>query len=89
MYDRRRRGEKLGLLELQTIWPFPADLVREKTAHARRVIVAEMNMGQLCSQVKIAVEHPEKVFLANRIDGRLITPGNIARCIRLIDGRGF
>lgn len=89
VYDRRRRGEKLGLLELQTIWPFPADLVREKTAHARRVIVAEMNMGQLCSQVKIAVEHPEKVFLANRIDGRLITPENIARCIRLIDGRGF
>ena len=89
VYDRRRRGEKLGLLELQTIWPFPADLVREKTAHARRVIVAEMNMGQVCSQVKMAVEHPEKVFLANRIDGRLITPENIARCIRLIDGRGF
>lgn len=89
VFDRRRRGEKLGLLELQTIWPFPADLIREKTARARRVIVAEMNMGQICSQVKSVVEHPERVFLANRIDGRLITPENIARCIRLIDGRGF
>lgn len=89
VHDRRLRGEKLGLLELQTIWPFPADLVREKTRHARRVVVVEMNMGQLCSQVKTAVERPDEVFLANRIDGTLVTPGDIARCIRLIAGRGF
>lgn len=89
VFDRRRRGEKLGLLELQTIWPFPKELVREKTKSARTVIVAEMNMGQVCGMVKSVVERPERVYLANRIDGRLITPEDIAKCIRIIDGRGF
>jgi 2-oxoglutarate ferredoxin oxidoreductase subunit alpha len=49
--NRRLRGEKLGLLELQTLWPFPEDIIREKCAHARSVIVIEMNMGQLLREV--------------------------------------
>ena len=89
MFDRRQRGEKLGLLELQTLWPFPKELVREKTRQAKTVIVAEMNMGQICGMVKSVVARPERVYLANRIDGRLITPEDIAKCIRIIDGRGF
>ena len=66
---RRLRGERLGLLELQTLWPFPKQLIREKTAHAKSIIVAEMNMGQVTSLVKSAVEDPNRVFLANRVDG--------------------
>ena len=89
VFDRRQRGEKLGLLELQTIWPFPKELVREKTKNAGTVIVAEMNMGQICGVVKAAVPNPERVYLANRIDGRLITPEDIGKCIRIIEGRGF
>ena len=42
--SRRSKGDRIGLLELQTLWPFPAQLVREKTAKARNVFVAEMNM---------------------------------------------
>ena len=71
---RRMRGEKLGLLELQTLWPFPEDLVREKCAHSKSVIVVELNMGQILKTVKLAVDDPQKVFLANRIDGVFITP---------------
>ncbi len=87
--DRRtRRGEKLGVLELQSLWPFPRDLVREKCAGARAVLVCEMNTGQVAAQVRAAVEKPENVFLANRIDGKLITPLDIKKTLRLIQGRG-
>ncbi|RJP80821.1 MAG: 2-oxoacid:acceptor oxidoreductase subunit alpha [Desulfobacteraceae bacterium] len=86
--NRRNRGERLGLLELQTLWPFPYGIIREKCAHARHVIVVEMNMGQIVREVKIAVEDPEKVFLANRIDGGFITPTDIRNIIRLIQGKG-
>ncbi len=86
--NRRKRGEKLGLLELQTLWPFPHALVREKCRHARAVVVVEMNMGQVLQQVKLAVDQPEKVFLANRIDGELITPTDIQNIIHVIQGKG-
>ncbi len=86
--NRRKKNEKLGVLELQSIWPFPAALVREKCANAKAVIVVEMNMGQVLSQVKSAVDKPDKVFLANRIDGKLITPTDIKQLLRVIQGRG-
>ncbi|MGD9384379.1 MAG: 2-oxoacid:acceptor oxidoreductase subunit alpha [Desulfobacterales bacterium] len=86
--SRRPRGERLGLLELQTLWPFPYDLVREKCANAKYVVVVEMNMGQIMQEVRKAVDRPEKVFLANRIDGVFITPTNIRDILRLIQGKG-
>lgn len=86
--SRRAKGEKLGVLELQSIWPFPAELVREKCEHAKAVLVVEMNMGQVLTQVRAAVKKPNRVFLANRIDGQLITPSDIKRLLRVIQGRG-
>jgi 2-oxoglutarate ferredoxin oxidoreductase subunit alpha len=86
--SRRAKGEKLGVLELQSIWPFPTELVREKCADAKAVLVVEMNMGQVLTQVKAAVKKPNRVFLANRIDGQLITPSDIKRLLRVIQGRG-
>jgi 2-oxoglutarate ferredoxin oxidoreductase subunit alpha len=85
---RRGRGEKIGVLELQTLWPFPTALVREKCVNAKAILVVEMNMGQIMTQVKAAVEAPEIVFLANRFDGELITPDDIKRLLRVIQGRG-
>jgi 2-oxoglutarate ferredoxin oxidoreductase subunit alpha len=86
--NRQQRGERLGLLELQTLWPFPSEIVREKCAGARSVIVVEMNMGQVLQAVKMAVDEPQKVFLANRIDGVFITPSDILNILRLIQGKG-
>lgn len=86
--NRRRRGERLGLVELQSLWPFPYELIREKCAGARHVVVVEMNMGQILRAVKRAVDHPERVVLANRIDGVFITPTDIKNILRLIQGKG-
>ena len=86
--SRRSRGERLGLLELQTLWPFPDHIVRDKCARAKHVVVVEMNMGQILQSVKTAVEKPEKVFIANRIDGVFITDADIRNILRLIQGKG-
>jgi 2-oxoglutarate ferredoxin oxidoreductase subunit alpha len=84
----RPRGEKIGLLELQTLWPFPADVIQEYCNAAKYTVVVEMNMGQVCQMVKTTVRHPERVFLANRIDGVFITPTDIKNILRLIKGKG-
>ena len=86
--ERRMRGERIGLLELQTLWPFPGKLVRDVCRNARSVVVVEMNMGQVLAAVKQAVERPDSVFLANRIDGVFITPQDIMNILRIIQGRG-
>ena len=87
--NRRKRGERLGLLELQTLWPFPDHIVRERCRRAQTIVVVEMNMGQILQQVKLAVDRPERVFLANRMDGVFINPMDIRNVLRLIQGRGI
>lgn len=85
----RARGERIGLLELQTLWPFPKDLVAQRCASAGQVAVVEMNTGQMCRTVQAALPDPNKVFLINRIDGVMITPANIKEQLRVISGRGM
>ncbi len=85
----RARNIRIGLLELQTLWPFPTNIVRERIKNAAGVFVVEMNMGQICAQVKQAADDPSKVFLVNRMDGQLITPADIRKTIRVVAGRGF
>jgi 2-oxoglutarate ferredoxin oxidoreductase subunit alpha len=84
----RARGERIGLLELQTLWPFPGKIVAERCARAKYVVVVEMNTGHMCQMVRAAVQPSDKVFLANRIDGELITPTDIKAQLRVISGRG-
>jgi 2-oxoglutarate ferredoxin oxidoreductase subunit alpha len=86
--NRRARGERLGLLELHTLWPFPSDIVKKSCASANSVLVVEMNMGQIFHEVKKAVDDPGKVFLANQIDGSFITPADVLNILRIIQGKG-
>jgi 2-oxoglutarate ferredoxin oxidoreductase subunit alpha len=79
---------RIGLLELQTIWPFPDELVREKCRNAHYIIVVEMNNPQVVREVMAAVDEPQRVFLANRVDGNMITPSDIKNVIRIVQGKG-
>ncbi|WP_419661103.1 KorA2: 2-oxoglutarate synthase, subunit alpha [Desulfosarcina variabilis str. Montpellier] len=87
--NRRERGLKIGVLELLTLWPFPSEVVREKCANAKAVLVVEMNMGQVIAHVKNSVTNPSNVFLANRVDNQLISPADIKAVLRMIMGRGI
>ena len=86
--QRRQRGLKVGLLELQTLWPFPRQLVRRMCKGRTHVLVVEMNMGQVCQEVRKAVIRPEKVYLANRFDGASISPADILNVLNMIRGKG-
>jgi len=85
---RRLRGEKIGLLELQSLWPFPRDTVRRLSEGRNYVVVVELNFGQICQEVRKAVTEPGRVFLANRIDGVIIAPVDITRILNVLRGRG-
>ena len=46
-------------------------------------------MGQIENEVKAAVTHSDSVYLANRVDGQMITPTDIKDVLRIIHGRGI
>jgi 2-oxoglutarate ferredoxin oxidoreductase subunit alpha len=85
----RMGDRKVGLLELQTIWPFPKEIVSKICNQAERVVVVEMNMGQVLELVRANVKNPAKVYLCNRYDGNLVTLDDVKNVLRVVEGRGI
>jgi 2-oxoglutarate ferredoxin oxidoreductase subunit alpha len=67
-------GIKIGFVRLKTIWPFPDESVRKLSETAERIIVPEMNLGQVCREVQRAACESEVVPLNKIGGGELITP---------------
>lgn len=88
VFEARDKGVRMGLLELETLWPFPERKVREAAAKVKQTVVVEMNLGQVFEQVRRVARRPERIFLANRIDGNFITPADIRKVLRIIEGKG-
>ncbi len=70
----RADGVKAGLLDLQTLWPFPEWLILEKTQAAKAVLVPELNLGQYVIPVRAAIAGRCPVESLGRCDGELFTP---------------
>ncbi len=66
----------VGLLSLQTLWPFPAKEVAARARQAEVILVPEMNMGQIIGEVERCAGGKAVVPL-NRYDGEMITPEQI------------
>jgi len=69
----RAGGRKVNMLTLFTIWPFPEREVEALGDRVDRIIVPEMNLGQLAYEVERVVgkKKVKRVGLAN---GEMVTP---------------
>jgi len=76
----RGRGRKVGFLKLQTLWPFPEEVVEHAAARLHRIVVPELNMGQLAREVE-RVAGRNKVHRVNRADGEIFQPSEILAVI--------
>lgn len=74
--EARAQGVKAGLLSLVTIWPFPGDVVAQAAAKVKKVIVPELNYGQLVGEIERYVPR-DKVVSVTRYDGELFRPEEI------------
>ncbi len=71
------QGFNVGHVRLKTIWPFPDKAVKRLSESAKRIIVPEMNLGQVCQEVQ-RVSCSSKVVPLNKIGGgELITPEEV------------
>jgi len=79
VHDLRKQGKKVGLVRLITLWPFPRRALESVTKKkVKKLVVPEMNMGQMYREVLRVNAGRSKVVKVTRIDGELITPQEIA-----------
>ncbi|SDF10674.1 2-oxoacid:acceptor oxidoreductase subunit alpha [Desulfovibrio legallii] len=75
-------GGRVGVLQLQTLWPFADKELAAAARKASRVVVAEMNYaGQLAGEVKKYVD-PALVRGVNTYNGSIMTPAQIAAALQ-------
>lgn len=81
--EARAEGRKVSVLQLITIWPFPAEVVRWYGSKAKTVIVPELNKdGQIASEAGKCLPDFVRVKQVNRYNGTVLTPEDIAACIK-------
>jgi 2-oxoglutarate ferredoxin oxidoreductase subunit alpha len=77
----QKTGRRVGILRLRMIWPFPMERMIALMKSARRVIVPEMNQGQLRRTIERSVSRNVPVISVQRYDGEMLTPAEIIEAL--------
>lgn len=65
----RSKGIKAGLIRPVTLWPFPEEAVARASEKAHRLLVLEMNTGQMVEDVRLSVKNLTPVHFYGRTGG--------------------
>jgi len=78
------KDDRVGLLRLKSLWPFPEEPVAEVARNCNQILVSEMNLGMLYWEIKrVALENGcKKVELLSKIGGDPPTPSEFRHKLR-------
>ncbi|WP_373035323.1 2-oxoglutarate synthase subunit alpha [Sulfurimonas sp.] len=77
----RKEGIKAGLFRPITIWPSPAEKIKEHTDKIEKVLVVELNIGQYHSEVQRAAARLDIDGLF-KVNGRPLSPHEIVSKVK-------
>jgi len=77
MEKARAKGKKVGMLRLKLVWPFPHKEIQKLASKVDKIIVPEMNLGQIVHPVREYVEGQCKVVSAPKIGGEMHLPSEL------------
>lgn len=80
-------GISVNVLQLRTVWPFPAPEVREFLERANRDIIVEQNMGAQLDGLIRQYTRREISHRLNRYDGRPVSPEQVYSFVHDILGK--
>jgi 2-oxoglutarate ferredoxin oxidoreductase subunit alpha len=81
----RENGRALRSVEIKTVWPFPDGLLRTRLEGARRIVVAEMNLGMLVHEVRRVIRRLDiPIELFSKIGGIYPQPQEF---LRFLEGK--
>jgi 2-oxoglutarate ferredoxin oxidoreductase subunit alpha len=73
----RKAGIKVGLLRLKLVWPFPEKEIAKLAKQVDKIIVPEMNLGQIYHPVREFAEGNCEVVSAPKIGGEMHLPDEL------------
>ena len=75
----RSKGKKVGLLRLKIVWPFPEKIVAKLAKQVDKIIVPEMNLGQIYHPVRETACGNCEVEVAPKIGGEMHLPSELLK----------
>jgi 2-oxoglutarate ferredoxin oxidoreductase subunit alpha len=75
--EARNHGNKVSSLTLISLWPVPEQKIINALHGIKRVVVAELDLGQYCREIERLTRGEVEVVGIHRVDGELITPEEI------------
>ncbi len=73
--ELKEEGKSVGLIRPITVWPYPYEAISEAmTDKVKKVVVMELNLGQMIEDVKLAVNGKLPVEFLGKVGGILFTP---------------
>ena len=76
----RQKGMRISMLTLLTIWPFAEKAIERQAGQVDRILVPEMNRGQIALEVE-RIAGRNRVQRINRANGEMVTPQMILNAI--------
>lgn len=80
--EARKQRIKIGLFRPVSLWPFPYEALREHIQKVRKILVIELNLGQMLDDVKIASNGHGRIFFYGRPGGGVPSPKEILNEIK-------
>ncbi len=84
--NARRKGQKVGMLRLMTIWPFADKAIERLAAKVKGIMVAELNYGQVVHEVRRAANGQCRVELCGKYNMKAFEPAEIEAGIDALCG---
>ncbi len=78
----RQEGIPVGMIRIQTLWPFPIERLFQFAQQVSHIIVPELNLGQIAHEVEHAAKGQTEVVSVNKITGEPIPPIEIFEKIK-------
>jgi len=76
----KEKGQAIRSVEIKTLWPFPDEFVVRALEGAKRIVVAEMNLGMVRNEVQRVIRRPEvEIELFSKIGGIYPLPQEFLR----------
>ena len=76
------KGIPVRMVRLVTIWPLQEKLLKQALAGAEKVLVVEMNAGQMSLEIERLVAGKAEVRQTGTLNGELLSPDQIAATVR-------
>lgn len=82
VHEMRQQGMKVGHFRPITIWPFPDKELEAYASKVKKIIVPELNCGQMVEEVERAVHGKCPVHFKSLVNGELFKPAEIIAAVK-------